>query len=1237
MSKSFRLLEFNVYDDKTNEENKYVDNTEFIVQMFGINEKGETACIFVEDFNPFFFVKVPDEWGEGDKNTFIGHLKQKLGNYYTDSLASAKLIKKKKLYGFDGGKEYSFLLLKFKSTRALNRAKKLWFKDTTIKGVFNRQLIAGGYNWNNAFLEIYESNIPPLLRLFHIKEISPSGWIALPNKYTRRHKSSSTSCKYEYTINYRKIIPLPQKEVQVPYKICSFDIEASSSHGDFPLPVKDYKKLATNIVELWEKLIEPEDQIEPRLKDIILTAFGFGDIDNIDRVYPKKKVDEDIVNVLYDTWIRLCPATIKDDYSVDNFDDNLAETTEGEVDEGKMEENGEEKGWFNKKKIKKNYKNKKGMIIEMLNDEKCDRETKLQELNKTLTKVFPPLQGDKVTFIGSTFLRYGDDAPYLNHCIALNTCSDIEGCQIESYNRERKVLLAWTELIKREDPDIILGYNIFGFDYEFMFKRAQELDCVNSFLQLSRNKREICLTRNWKTGKSGLEESSIVLASGQHDLKFIKMNGRLQIDLYNYFRRDYNLSSYKLDYVSGYFIKDVVTKVEHIDGNTKVYSNNLDGLESRNYINFELVGHSNDLYKDGQKFEVFNITSNSFMIQGIEELDMTTRKIFWGLAKDDVTPQDIFRLTNQGPDERAIIAKYCIQDCNLVQKIFKKIDCMTGLIEMAKLCSVPLIFLIMRGQGIKLTSYISKKCREKGTLMPVIEKNMNNESFEGAMVLPPKCGLYLDRPVACVDYSSLYPSTIVSYNLSHDSKVSTKEYNHDNVLLKENGERDENGNFIYDDLEGYTYIDVKYDTYKYIRKTPKAAATKVKVGYKICRFAQFPNERAILPSILEELLAARKNTKKQIKTEENSFMKNVLDKRQLSIKLTANSLYGGAGAKTSAFCDLDVAASTTAMGRQLLTYAQRIIEETYKDKTVETKFGLMKTDAEYVYGDTDSVFFTFNLRDMEGNKVIGQSALEVTIDLAQEIGKLATKFLPAPHDLEYEKTFFPFILLRKKGYVGLLFELDPNSGTRKSMGIVLKRRDNAGIVKDIYGGMIDILIKDKNIESSINYVRGCLRNMVNESYPIDKLIVTKSLRSGYKNPKQIAHKVLADRMGQRDAGNKPGPGDRIPYAYIVHENKKALQGERIEHPDYIRQNSLKLDYRFYITNQIMKPVQQVYALILEDIQDFKKKKGITLRKWKKELDDLEIKWGSDEIKLKRKVELLRNKEVKTLIFEEFLK
>jgi DNA polymerase elongation subunit (family B) len=70
----------------------------------------------------------------------------------------------------------------------------------------------------------------------------------------------------------------------------------------------------------------------------------------------------------------------------------------------------------------------------------------------------------------------------------------------------------------------------------------------------------------------------------------------------------------------------------------------------------------------------------------------------------------------------------------------------------------------MRGQGIKLTSYVAKKCREKRTLMPVIEKGSLDEGFEGAIVLDPKCDLYLDNPVACVDYASLYPSSRISEN-----------------------------------------------------------------------------------------------------------------------------------------------------------------------------------------------------------------------------------------------------------------------------------------------------------------------------------------------------------------------------------------------------------------------------------------------------------------------------------------
>ena len=394
-----------------------------------------------------------------------------------------------------------------------------------------------------------------------------------------------------------------------------------------------------------------------------------------------------------------------------------------------------------------------------------------------------------------------------------------------------------------------------------------------------------------------------------------------------------------------------------------------------------------------------------------------------------------------------------------------------------------------------------------------------------------------------------------------------------------------------------------------------------------------------MPSILQELLAARKSTRKMIPNETDEFMKNVLDKRQLGYKLTANSLYGGCGASTSTFFEKDVAASTTAVGRMLLTYAKRIVEECYGDNICESKYGKVVTKAEYIYGDTDSVFFTFNLQTLEGEPIRGKKALEITIELAQQAGHLASTFLKCPHDLEYEKTFMPFCLLSKKRYVGMLYETDPEKCKRKEMGIVLKRRDNAPIVKDIYGGIIDILMKEQNIQKAIDFLKSCLQNIVDEVYPMDKLIITKSLRSGYKNPQQIAHKVLSDRITARDPGNKPSSGDRIPFVYIHNVNKKALQGERIETPTYIIENNIKIDYSFYISNQIMKPVQQVFALVLEKIWTMQNKRA-AITKYKIEVKNLKEKWvleDDEEEKFKNKLEDLKNKHVKALLFDDYLR
>jgi len=1267
MEHIIRVFDFNIYNqpDPLAEENEYKDTNLFMVQMFGVDKKGKTYSVTIDGFKPFFYVMVNDTWTIDMKERFIVHLKEKMGKYYENSITDSKLIRRKKLYGFDNKKDHKFIFIEFANINAFNKAKNIWYTDYNS----GHTLLKNGYSYFNTNIYLYEANIPPLLRFFHLRELSPSGWVAIPKKKAIEYRDANktVNCDYQFVTNINNIIPLNDMETRVPYKIMSFDIEASSSHGDFPLPIKTYKKLATNIIEYLENVgfhTLNQASICPLLRRIVLTAFGYDTMDEIDLVYPKQPpASKEAVENLIDKWLSCKLKGIQPTEEFNNANtleimfEKISKEIEADQEENdnedddsdqEKEEPVQEPRYVNKNSAKWGNKQSRehatSTIVDILMDPKQERETKLNELNLSLNAIFPKLEGDKVTFIGSTFMNYGNKEPHFNHCIVLNTCAelDLPNTVIETYNTEKEVLMAWQQLVQRENPDIIIGYNIFGFDYEFMFRRAEENNCIEDFLKLSRNKDEICGTKDKNTGKYKIDESSVQLASGQHDLRFIKMNGRLQVDLYNFYRRSENLTSYKLDYVAGYFIGDMVKKFEYneIDSQTIIYTTNLTGLLVGSYIHIEEIGHSIEYYQNGAKYIVSSIhkQEGTFTIQGLVRPDLN-KKIRWCLAKDDVTPKDIFTMTNGNDVDRSVIAKYCIQDCNLVHYLFNKSDILTGYIEMAKICSVPINFLVMRGQGIKLQSLIANECRKLKTLIPVLEKGDPDEGYEGAIVLPPKCNLYLDNPVACNDYASLYPSSMISENLSHDSKVWTKEYDLAGNLIEEWGDKDEAGNYMYDNLPGYEYVDVSYDTYKYFRKHPKAAATKVKCGYKVCRFVQ-PKEdidSAIMPAILKKLLKARKDTRKMIPNQTDEFMKQVLEQRQLGYKVTANSLYGGCGAKTSSFYEKDIAACTTAMGRKLLTYGKRIIEECYGNKICQTKnHGSVLTNAEYIYGDTDSVFYTFNLKTLDGQPIRGKDALEITIELAQEVGDISAKFLKEPHDFEYEKTFMPFCLLSKKRYVGMLYEHDPTKCKRKEMGIVLKRRDNAPIVKDVYGGIIDILMKKQNIPDAVQYLRGCLQNVVDEKYAIDKLIITKSLRSGYKNPKSVAQKVLADRITARDPGNKPGPGDRIPFVYISVPNKKTLQGNKIETPSFILENKLKIDYSFYITNQIMKPVQQLFALVLEKLWELQNKRGALL-KYKKNIQTLKDKYEEDEVKLQKKIEEFRCKEIKALLFDEYIR
>ena len=204
------------------------------------------------------------------------------------------------------------------------------------------------------------------------------------------------------------------------------------------------------------------------------------------------------------------------------------------------------------------------------------------------------------------------------------------------------------------------------------------------------------------------------------------------------------------------------------------------------------------------------------------------------------------------------------------------------------------------------------------------------------------------------------------------------------------------------------------------------------------------------------------------------------------------------------------------------------------------------------------------------------------------------------------------------------------------MGIVLKRRDNAPIVKHIYGGIIDIILNSHDVPGSVDFLKLNLDALAEGQRPLEDLIISKSLKAHYKDPTRIAHKVLADRIKERNPGNAPQVNDRIPYVYIVSQlpsGTKVLQGDKIEHPDFIREQRLRPDYEFYISNQIMKPVLQLYALVLEQLP------GYALPErghWTKAAVAL-AREGKTPRAVKEKVRDLREAQVKKLLFDPVFK
>jgi len=378
---------------------------------------------------------------------------------------------------------------------------------------------------------------------------------------------------------------------------------------------------------------------------------------------------------------------------------------------------------------------------------------------------------------------------------------------------------------------------------------------------------------------------------------------------------------------------------------------------------------------------------------------------FLGEQKEDVHHSMITELFNGTPESRRRLALYCLKDAYLPQRLMDKLSCLENYTEMARVTGVPFNFLLSRGQQVKFVSQMFRKALEQKLVIPNIHAQASDDQYEGATVIEPIRGYY-EVPVATLDFASLYPSIMQAHNLCYTTLLTKKAVAAFGLVKDED------------------YI-----------VTPNNDM-----------FVTAKKRKGLLAQILEELLSARKQAKRELAAETDPFKKAVLNGRQLALKISANSVYGLTGATNGKLPCLEIASSTTAYGRQMIERTKQEVEARYCIANGYTH------DAQVIYGDTDSVMVKFGTKDLAEAMKLGEEAANF----------VSSKFV-RPIKLEFEKVYFPYLLINKKRYAGLYYTRPEKYDKMDTKGIETVRRDNCLLVQTVIERVLRMILIDQDV------------------------------------------------------------------------------------------------------------------------------------------------------------------------------
>jgi DNA polymerase elongation subunit (family B) len=839
----------------------------------------------------------------------------------------------------------------------------------------------------------------------------------------------------------------------------------------------------------------------------------------------------------------------------------------------------------------------------------------------------------------------------------------IVGANVRKYSTEKKLLMAYRDIVNEKNPNVIIGYNIFNFDIPYLMDRSNHKAIYPEWSQQGFAKQKPGIQREIKWSSSAYKNQ---------EFRYLECEGRLYIDLLPVVQRDFKLNDYKLKTVSSHFIGETKDDLDP----KSIFRCYREGIKKQLLIVIEVA---NDLYKlfgvesedELKTHEFMDKVTDVFMVEnyrksiGIVSTKVKDRIDVEGriaIKYEDLkhlvvneTKLDLLQTThnfslkklsidNLSKKYMSVCGKYCMQDSRLVMKLMEKLTVWYALVEMAVVCNVPMITLFTKGQQIKVYSNLYKYCL-KNKFVP--EKDAyavsENERYVGAHIFVPKPGFY--EYVVPFDFSSLYPSIIIAYNIDYstcvfdpsipDTLCHVMEWE-DHISCKHDPKIIEKTRLTktIDELTSKKKFDKIFVSHlrKQRSEITKSLNKNIMCEKRKYRFLKVTDEnpefKGVLPTVVQSLLDARKETRKEMNRLKDSLQFvgeherqqikttiDILNQRQLAYKISANSMYGITGVKAGMLPFMPVAMSVTYMGRKNINIAA---------ETLQTKY-----NGQLVYGDTDSNYVSFH------HKKFTMSELwDYAIKVADEISDL----FPPPMRLEFEEAVYSkFLILTKKRY---MYQSASRDGTIKpeigKRGVVLNRRDNSAFIRNTYENVIKILFENKTSldilkkKVVVSLIKD-IDSMFNHELPTDDFVITKStgdygnlqpqyflnekglhraLLGQYKVPfltdeirqekgiesaqeetdwyleKLPAHIQLLEKIKRR--GLSRNEGSRLEYVIVETNDLNAKQSVKIESLSYYLKNKgiLNIDFLYYL-HRLINPIDQILEVIF-DLKDFMK-------------------------------------------------